>query len=190
MTKKLSKYSCLSSTTFGPDSTTANFDNFTNVTAGAFDSSETSSSEMEMITDDEEVNPKNQVEEVEKYASQEETNKEEKLKLRHFNAQVAKLTDDIASRTLPPAPQAPIGLSLTTTNFNTTSSILEPESFTQKYSCLKTSSDNADNGNANFQQNKGVFKMPMCHFADANNTTCIPDSDVSFVIYFEKYFSW
>ena len=165
LTKKDNRNSCLSSATFGTDTTTTNYDNFTNVTASAFDMTDVTSNDDDMVLSSDSDDDLKK-------------NKPDNLKLRNFNSQVSKLTEDIASRTMPQVPQEPHGLSLTMTNFNATSnSLLEPESFSKKYDYLK---NEADADNSFVPQNKNIFKIPMAHIENGNNTTHMLDSDVCF----------
>ena len=112
------------------------------------------------------------------------------VKLKNFNGKLAKLAvdDDLASMTMPPVPQPPLGLSMTMTNLTSTTateaqSLLEPESFCQKFSHLNYVNDsrvNDKNKSMTFDHSQNNFKIPMAkHNINFNNTTCLQEADVS-----------
>lgn len=108
----------------------------------------------------------------------------DEVKLKNFSNKLAKLSQDdsVASRTMPPPPQAPLALSLTLDNSNT-QKFLEPESICKKYNHINYFNESDVNNESNIAPNsyQSNFKKPMTKFnADFNNTTCLQETDVSF----------
>jgi hypothetical protein len=199
----------LSKTTtfFSPDQTTGNYDNFTNVTAGNFETTEKFElsnwcGEKTTVTggDDMDLGNNSDREEEEEEEEQKAPCAKNEVKLKNFSGKLAKLAQDesVASRTMPPQPQEPSSLGLcvtlnnTNNNQNNTRPLLEPESMSSKFDNFKYFNESNLNDESKsacndyqFNNNQGHFKVPMAKFnGDFNNTTCLQESDVNAIFIF------
>ncbi len=188
---------------YSPDQTTGNYDNFTNVTASNFETTENWCGEKTAVTGGDDMDLGNDSDKEVEEEEEEEQKASSEVKLKNFSGKLAKLAQDesVASRTMPPQPQEPSSLGLCVTlnntnnsnNQNNTRTLLEPESMSSKFDNFKYFNESNLNDESKsacndyqFNNNQGHFKVPMVKFCapDFNNTTCTQESDVNALFIF------